>query len=68
MFQIEMANNHARVRPLVNDAVPYNKLVLLDIKPIGTGAFGDVFKAIQKDWDCQVAYKKLDTRFITDER
>ena len=63
-----MASAVVSSRPTINDTVPYNKLVLLDLKPIGSGAFGDVFKAMHQDWTCQVAYKRLGVGCITDQR
>jgi len=46
----------------VNDVVPFSCLTCLDDTPIGTGAFGDVYKMFQNEWACHVAYKKLDIR------
>lgn len=67
-FQKEMATEPVRPRPVLTDVVPYEKLglVLGDIKPIGRGAFGDVYKCVHKDWGCQLAYKRLEIRGIDD--
>lgn len=55
-------------KPIINDTISYNKLMIYDLKkPIGSGAFGDVFKACHKDWGCLLAYKKLDVRYVDDK-
>jgi len=43
----------------VNDTIPFSKLIILSPKPIGTGGFGAVFKALHVEWGCKVAFKEL---------
>jgi len=52
-------------RQEVNDTVPFINLTLLNEDPIGAGAFGKVYKALHKEWGCQVAFKKLGVTYIT---
>jgi len=46
------------------DLVPFTSIRFLDDKPIGSGAFGAVYKALHNEWGCQVAYKKLAVLYI----
>lgn len=52
--------------PVGVEVIPYRKLELTDRKPIGRGAFGDIYKCVHTDWDYQVAYKQLGVRAIDD--
>jgi len=54
----------ARNQPTVSDLVPFTRITFLDDKPIGSGAFGAVYKAVHNEWGCQVAYKKLAALYI----
>jgi len=51
----------------VNDVVPYACLTLLKEEPNCSGSFGPIlYKAYHNGWECQVAYKKLDVRVISE--
>jgi len=61
-----MSSRAARTHPTVIDLVPFTSVRLLDDKPIGSGAFGAVYKALHNEWGCQVAYKKLAVHYIVE--
>jgi len=59
-----MATTEVIYQRNVNDIISHACLTLLDEEPIGSGAFGRVYKAYHNEWGCQVAYKKLDIQFL----
>ena len=48
----------------INNLIPHHVLTYLDDEPIGSGAFGNVYKTFHNHWGCQVAYKRLITHHI----
>ena len=48
----------------INNLISHKVLTYLDDEPIGSGAFGDVYKTFHNHWGCQVAFKRLDIRQI----
>jgi len=59
-----VSSGAARNQPTISDLVPFTRITFLEDKPIGSGAFGAVYKALHNEWGCQVAYKKLAVLYI----
>jgi len=59
-----MSSDSARNQPTIIDLVPFTRIRFLDDKPIGSGVFVAVYKALHNGWGCQVAYKKLAVLYI----
>jgi len=59
-----VSSDTASNQPTISDLVPFTRIQFLDDKPIGSGAFGAVYKALHNKWGCQVAYKKLAVLYL----
>ena len=59
-----MAQSAPTTQRTINNLISHDVLTYLDDEPIGSGAFGDVYKTFHNQWGCQVAYKRFDIRHI----